>query len=335
MKNQIKSIFIILLLASSIFGCNECDEIFWNKCDPEPKGKKGYFTMNLLDISTDPSERQVNILFQVLDENNVGVDDLAKEDLDVLENNEFIDTEAGLRIDPGQIPSKIRTIFLIDISSSISGRVQQIKDASIALIDSKLSNQEFAIFTFDKDLYKIQDFTSESDLLKQKINSIPSSGLENSTNLYGALIKLTNNSILGWSEEFSTRNILALNLILFTDGRHNADPSITLQNVLPQTRNKSIYVAALQSPDLREEPLKEIAGQRYFLASNIDQLRNTFIDVQNNIKKTSNSIYFMFYRSTISNPSSRRNSLEIRIRNNTNNDNSGRIETSFNSVGFN
>lgn len=335
MKNQTKSIFSVLLISISLFGCNDCDQIFWKKCDPEPLGKKGYFTMNLLDISTEPSKRQVNILFQALDEENVGVDDLVKEDLDVLENNEFIDTETGLRIDPGQIPSKIKTIFLIDISSSITNQVQQIKDASIALIDSKLSNQEFAIFTFDKDLYLIQGFSSDVNLLKQKINSIPNSGLENSTNLYGALIKLTNNSTLSWNEEFNTSNILAYNLILFTDGRHNADPSISLQNVLPLTRNKSIYIAALQSPDLREEPLKEIAGQRYFLANNIDQLRNTFIDVQNNIKKTSNSIYFMFYRSTISNPASRQNSLEIRIRNNTNSTNSGRIKTSFNSLGFN
>ncbi|MFA6402545.1 MAG: VWA domain-containing protein [Salinivirgaceae bacterium] len=335
MKNRTKSILSITLLTLSLFGCNDCDEIFWKKCDPEPMGKKGFFEMNLLDISTEPSKREVNILFQVLDENKIGVDDIVKVDLDVLENNEFIDTETGLRIDPGHIPSKIKTIFLIDISSSISRQVQQIKDASIALIDSKLPNQEFAIFTFDKDLYKLQDFTTDTNLLKQKINSIPSSELENSTNLYGALIKLTNNSLVSWNEEFSTTNILAINLILFTDGRHNADPSITLQNVLQFTINKKIYVAALQSPDLREDPLKEIANQKYFLANNIDQLRNTFQEVQSNIKKTSNSIYFLFYRSTISNPASRQNTLEIRIRNNTNNLNSGRIKTVFNSQGFN
>ncbi len=335
MKYKIKLILSIALLTLLLCGCNDCGEIFWKECDPETKGIKGYFEMSLLDISTEPSNRQVKILFQVLGEDNIGVDGLVKDDLDVLENNEFIDTETGLRIDPGQIPSKIRTILLIDISSSISEQVQQIKDASIALIDSKLPNQEFAIYTFDKDLYAIQDFTADISLIKQKINSIPSSGLENSTNLYGALIRLTNSSLLGWNEEFSTNNILALNLILFTDGRHNADPSITLQNVLPFTRNKRIYVAALQSPDLREDPLKEIAGQRYFLANNISQLRNTFIEVQNNIEKTSNSIYFMFYRSTISNPTSRQNSLEIRIRNNTNDTNSGRIKTFFNSQGFN
>ena len=333
-----RSIIIIglILIVVGITGCNKCDEIFWKNCDPEPDEISGNFEMYLLDnVTTTPSSRQVNVLFQVIDENLEGVSDLEKEDFEVLENDDFIDTESNIVIDPNLIPSELRTVILLDISSSVTDFIQQIKDASVSLIENKLPTQQFAIYTFDKELKLIQDFTTDISTLKSQINSIPSSNLENSTNLYGAIIDLTNNSIINWTEEYSIDKILVRNLIVFTDGRHNANPSITLNQTLNYTRDKKVYVAALQSPDLREQPLIEIGNQGYFLADNINQLEEKFNEVQENIKKLSGSVYYLYYTSPISDPSPRTNSLEIRIKNNANTSFNSSIRTSFNSQGFN
>jgi hypothetical protein len=99
--------------------------------------------------------------------------------------------------------------------------------------------------------------------------------------------------------------------------------------------NKKVFVAALQSNDLKEEPLQNIGNQGYFLASNISELKSKFQDVQSKIARLSNSLYFLYYRSPISDPSFRENSLEVRIKNNSNGSQSGHISTSFNSQGFN
>ncbi|MDH5398486.1 MAG: VWA domain-containing protein [Cyclobacteriaceae bacterium] len=327
MKVNIK---IGLLLVVSIFVLSACSSF-----NPKPQIN---YELGLLDISTTPSERRVNVLFQVVEEKNsevTGIDGLTEEDFEVLENDDFIDTESNIIIDPNLIPTELYTVLLLDVSSSVTDFIQQIKDASTKLVESKLPTQEFAIYTFDKDLKLIQDFTSDLTILKSKINSIPSSNLENSTNLYGSIIQLTNNSLFTWKEEYNLNKILVRNLIVFTDGRHNANPSITLTQTINYTKNKKVYVAALQSPDLREDPLRQIGNQGYFLANDVSQLENKFKEVQDNIKKLSGSVYYLYYTSPISDPSSRNNSLEIKIKDNTNTSSNGTIKTSFNSLGFN
>lgn len=319
-KINILTVFIVILI--SITSC-------------EPKKDEINYEMKFLDISTIPDKRQVNILFQVIDDLNNGVDNLTRDALLILENDDPIDTEAGATIDKGYIPNKIKTILLLDISSSVTDFVKQIKDACVALIENKLLTQEVAIYTFDKDLYLVQDFTSDKTVLKEKINTIPDNNLENSTNLYGAVIEMTNNSKFSWTEELSTKNILVMNMMVFTDGRHNANPSITIEQTLSSIGQKKVYVAALQSPDLKEDPLKKIGNQGYFLAVNIDELKNQFKEIQVKIKKLSESIYFLYYRSPISNPSFRKNNLEISIIGNQNKSSNSKIQTNFNSEGFN
>jgi hypothetical protein len=142
----VKSMTFLILLTN--YGCDSFGGLF----------ESDYYTIQLHEITTTPSKRQVNLLFQVLDDKKVGVDGLVREDFEILENDEIVDSEAGAEIDTSVIPSKIRTILLLDISSSVTALIPQIKEATIALVESKLPAQEFAIYTFDKDLYLIQDF---------------------------------------------------------------------------------------------------------------------------------------------------------------------------------
>ena len=307
--------------------------IFLGSCKKDDPSAKYDYQMTEYDVQVTSTARQVSILFQVIDAAGVGVDQLIESNFNVLENNELVSSEAGVKIDPSQIPSKTRTVLLLDISGSVADFMDQLKEASVALINSQLSDQEFAIFTFDKEVSMIQGFTSDKTALIAKINAIPSTGLINSTNLYGAIVDVTNGRLFDWIEYYTIDEIFSTNMVLFTDGRDNAGSGITIDQVLESIGEKKVYVAALQSDDLKEDPLKQIATQAYLLAENTAQLEAKFVEVQGEIEKLANSLYYLYYTSTITNSASKENSLEIKIKDNT--DRTGNsITTTFNSAGF-
>ena len=322
---MIKPVAILsMLIAFAMFGCNNCDE-----CENPTYN----YMMQLYDVQETPAERQVSLLFQVLEGEGRGVANLTEEDFEVLENGEPIDTEANKTIDPQSIPSRISTVLLLDVSSSVAGFIDELKEASMVLIDQKLPNQTFAVYTFDKELRLVQGFTEDTSLLKNQIAAIPEDNLESSTNLYGAIIEVTNESLFTWENTYSIDFIEEHNLVVFTDGRHNANPDITLDQALTSVGHKKVYVAALQSSDLREEPLQQIATEGYFLANDVPQVEENFKKVQNRIVNLANSLYYLYYTSPISDPSPRDNTLEIRIKNNRLGEENA-IVTQFNSGGF-
>ncbi len=318
------TVILFAIFPFLFFGCNDCDE-----CENPTYN----YTMQLYDMQESPAERQVSLLFQVLEGEGRGVANLTEQDFEVLENGERIDTEAGKTIDPQSIPSSISTVLLLDVSSSVAGFIDELKQAAMVLIDQKLPNQNFAVYAFDKELRLVQDFTADTNLLKNQIAAIPEENLESSTNLYGAIIEVTNESLFTWNNTYSIDFIEEHSLVVFTDGRHNANPDITLEQTLGSIGNKKVYVAALQGPDLRESPLQQIATEGYFLADDVPQVEENFKKVQDRIISLSNSLYYLYYTSPISDPSPRDNTLEVRIKNNRLGE-ENKIITQFNSGGF-
>jgi len=310
--------------------------IFLGSCKKDESSALYDYQMTQYDVQVTPAERQVSILFQVIDKEGVGVDQLMETSFNVYENNNLIGSEAGVEIDASLIPTTVKTAILLDRSSSVNPLISQLKEASIALINLGFDNQEFAIFTFDgyNTTSMIQNFTSNKQTLVATINAIPNENTVGSTDLYGAIIDVTDNSMFIWTDErYGIDEISAANLIVFTDGKHNADPSVTLDMVLTSIGEKKVYVAALQSDDLNEEPLKQIATEAYVLAANSNELKAKFEEVQGEIKKLSNSLYYLYYTSPITNPASYENDLEIKIKDNTDRTENS-IKTTFNSVGF-
>lgn len=320
MKNLIIVLFSILLL---------------NACKKDKNQPLYDYQMTKYDEQVTPAERQVSILFQVIDKDGVGVDQLTETSFNVYENSELIGSEAGVEIDASLIPTTIRTAILLDRSSSVNPLISQLKEASIALINLGFDNQEFAVFTFDgyNTTSMIQGFTSNKQTLIATINAIPDESDISSTDLYGAIIDVTDNSMFTWTEYYGIVEISVTNLIVFTDGNHTADPSVTLDMVITSIGDKKVYVAALGS-DLDEGALKQIATEGgYVSASNKDELKAKFEEVQGKIIKLSNSLYYLYYTSPITNPASYENDLEIKIKDNT--DRLGNsIKTTFNSEGF-
>ncbi len=315
-------LFISLLFITS---CGK-DEI---RTNPNPGT---FIRLETIGIDVTPKDREVEILFRATDFDHQGVSGLTVEDLDVFENGGSIDREGDLTITRDSIPFDLKTVLLLDLTRSVEGLVPQIKAACISMINQKLPEQQIAIYTFDANTELLQNFTNDQAALIAAVNTIPETDLVNSTNLYGAIEAMEGL----WTDVYDINGIEDGSLIIFTDGRHNATPNITLDDALRAIDGKKRYVAALTSPDLDEASLKILAqsDDRYYKAADVTGLKNMFLNIQEEIQKSSNSIYYMYYQSPITDPAPYENTLRVEVKGNTNNLLDGHLEETFNSEGF-
>lgn len=323
-----KTTQLLLFLFFTVLFLTSCgkDEI---RTNPNPSA---FIRLETIGIDVTPKDREVEILFRATDYDNQGVSGITVEDLDVFENGGSIDQEGDLTITRDSIPFNLKTVLLLDLTRSVEGLVPQIKAACIAMINQKLPEQQIAIYTFDADTDLLQNFTADKDALITAINNIPETDLVNSTNLYGAIEQMEGL----WNDVYSIAGIEDGSLIIFTDGRHNATPNITLTDALRAIDGKKRFVAALTSPDLDETSLKTLAetNDRYFQAADVTGLKNMFLSIQEEIQKSSNSIYYMYYQSPITDPAPFENTLRVEVKNNSNNLSDAFLEETFNSEGF-
>ncbi len=272
------------------------------------------YNLKSFEIGVTPAENKIRVLFRVLDPDNNGVPNLVNSDFIVKENGALIGTEAQANFSPNQINFTVKTVLLLDISSSVTNFIQQIKDAAIALINMKLANQQIAIYVFDKNIRMLHTFSNDATSLIAAVNTLNNQNLQRSTNLYGSIIEIAN----AWTDSYSIEHIVDGSMVVFTDGSHNADPTITLSQAIAAVKTKKVFIAALQSADLSEDPLKQIvAGSaygRYMLATDSTKLQQTFKDVQTKIKDLANSLYYLTYISPISSSASHQNTLDIGVK---------------------
>ncbi len=291
-----------------------------------------YFRFKALDVDVIPEFRQVRVLFQVTDFDRKGVAGLEAVDLDVFENGHLVDTEGEVRLDPESIPYQLKTVLVLDISKSVEGFVTEIKNACRSLIEKKLPNQEIAIYTFDNKVERIIPFTANAESLNTAIDNIKETNLVGSTNLYEAIIEAADE----WDDIYTVNQLVDGSMVVFTDGRHNSSPSITLSDALEATEGKKVFIAALKSGDLDEVSLKQLAGSsdRYFKADDVASLETMFLNIQNEILSISESVYYLYYTSPISDPTPFENDLKVEMVSNQNKGADSAIQTEFNSDGF-
>lgn len=317
--------FALLFLVSFSFGCNKDD-------DASPADINKFYRMKSFEVGVIPEMRTVQVLFQVTNYDGKGVASLTENDFIVTENKGKIDSEADLRVGISSIPFELKTVLLLDLTRSVEGFVPQIKTAARSLVESKMPDQQIAIYTFDAETNLVKDFTKNKSELLAAIDALPETGLVNSTNLYGAVIDVANL----WVDNYTIDGIVDGSLVIFTDGRHNATQNITLAQAQSALGTRRAYIAALASPDLDENALRSLAKDpdRYFKANDTAGLEKMFIDIQAEIQSLSNSIYFLYYQSPISDPSPYLNELTIGIKDNLNHGNDSQILELFNSEGF-
>ncbi len=246
---------------------------------------------------TTEEPNKVKMLFQVLDLENKGIDNLTIDDFELLEDGEDVSpTESNLLITKRQNnPYLMKTVLMLDNSTSITddpahqNNLDLLKAAAKNFVDNMASQQEVALFKFSSDAEKIVDFTSDKNALKTAIDNI--SRGHATTNLYGAVI----DGVSEWTDVIYPDNIVQGQMVLFTDGNDTQD-SHTLGEALDAIGGKSVYTVGLGS-EIEPEILELIGNRGAFTIVDMSQLNQIFLQIQLEINAYANSFYWMEYLS--------------------------------------
>ena len=118
----------------------------------------------------------VNVLFQVLDLDNWGVTALTSEHFEVREDDQVVSpSESAMRVQKRKaLPHrfKLKTVLMLDTSTSVRDQLEQIKEAAIVLVENMTENQEIALYEFSEDPVLLQDFTNDVEALTKAIREI-------------------------------------------------------------------------------------------------------------------------------------------------------------------
>lgn len=268
----------------------------------------------------------VNVMFSVTDQNNKGVDYLDNDDFEVEENANKISSSEFFRYVKkiNQIPSKQKTVILLDKSFSVKDVLPQIKQAALKLINKIADNQQVAIYTFDDSTVLISDFTNDKAVLEAKINEIQVGF--NSTNLNGSIItglsRIQNKYTLDGIEEGY--------LVVLTDGDDQSAIN-TIEEVITARGNKKVFMVGL-GEDLNEDKLNQIAYPgNYINAVKADDLEGKFEQITLDMLRFSNSFYWLNYMSPKRNNT---HTLTVKAKGNTNTASNGKINEDFSANGF-
>jgi hypothetical protein len=314
---NLKTFILLLLVVPFLFvSCNKDDD------DSGP-----YYELIQLDLDFEAPYR-INILFQVRDNEEVGIAALTADDFLIKEDGSEVGAESGVAITPTEsVDIEVKTLLLLDNSKSVADNLNQIKTAAIALVDQAPDYQKMAVYTFSETSTMLLDFSFDKVAIKSAINSIEAETGASTTNLYGALIDASEVSM--WTENFSIESIRTSNLICFTDGDDVAGIH-TLQDAQTALVNKTIYMLGLGA-DLNESNMQSLGT--FYSAENIDALSTVFLDIQQDIENTANSYYWLYYDT----PKRGSNTYELRveIRDNSNNSSTGFILKEFKLSDFN
>lgn len=234
----------------------------------------------------------VHTLFRAYDINGEGIPNLDCSKILAKEDGEPVTSESKLLVEKAtSFTDTMKTVLLIDNSSSIGDNLPKIKAAAKKMIKSIAPNQLFQIYAFSEEPILIQAFTNDTIALFEAIDMIPMGYA--STNLYGALIEgvtAITDTITLEPKSFEFGNV-----ILFTDGR-DTQGSKTLNDVLVvKEPNDNIYTIGL-GVEIDTVTLNQLSTKLY-LTTSADSLATLFTELQLEIAKVTNSYYWAHYRS--------------------------------------
>lgn len=283
----------------------------------------------------------ISVLFKTTDRYGNAVAGLSTSDFQLLEDGQPVSaTETSLSIVPHEeLPFALKTVIMIDVSSSIlPADLEQIKTAVRSLLVDEAGNstllpqQQIALYSFNDTVVRLKDFSTNLPSIISTIDQIQPAIAITPTNLYGAIIEGTSQ----WTDSFDISQITQGNLIVITDGADTAS-RYTYNEALQATVNKSVYTLGV-GDQIANDVLTNLGTSGSYSLNNFDELGNTLRNINNQVKDTANSFYYLHYAS----PKRRAEGplaasdhrIQLSLVNNANTGAASTIEDTFNSAEF-
>jgi uncharacterized protein YegL len=268
----------------------------------------------------------VSILFKVDTQDGVAMPVLTPTNFDIFENDNLVSRfEAKQNILPKTGQFKYSIVLLLDLSGSIVGSesLESLKAAAQSFVDAimfpgddpRYGEIEMGIMWFDGQdtISSLVPFTVNPTSLSEGIASItPDITVDNSTNLYGAVIQGMNLVEQRLVSSTNQSVISAGSVVLFTDGTDQANResrSAALQAVNRASQDVSVYSIGL-SGETDPETLTQIGTSGFVSALNINDLVPRFQEIADLVRSEANSYYLLEYCSPKRNGE---NELTIRV----------------------
>ena len=282
----------------------------------------------------------ISVMFQATDRFGSAITDLQTSDFILLEDNEPVSVaETSLAIVPHeQLPFSIRTVIMIDVSSSISpSDLDKIKAAVRGMITNTegqstlLPQQEIALYSFNDTASLLDDFTNHTDNLLTTLENIQPAVAITPTDFYGAVI--TGTSRVENSADLD--QISQGNVIIITDGTDTAARN-TLSSALDSVNGKSVYTLGV-GDEISESILEQIGTSGTIALRNFEQLNAVLRSINQEVVDRANSFYFLHYASPKRGAESADSSIHdirLSVANNANTGGTSVITDQFDSTDF-
>jgi len=281
----------------------------------------------------------ITVMFQATDQFDGPISGLQTSDFALLEDDLPVSTaETSLSIVPREeLPFSLRTVIMIDISSSITPTdLDQIKAAVLGLIidaqgaSQLLPEQEIALYSFDDNVRLLQDFTGNPESLISAIENIQPAVAITPTDFYGAVITAASRV----EDNIDTTQITKGNAIIITDGTDTAARN-TRSEAISAVQNKSVFTLGI-GDEISAEALQEIGTSGTFALRNFGQLNSVLTSINQQVVDQANSFYYLHYASPKRGSETGNSIHDIRllVTNNANNGSSSEITDSFDATDF-
>ncbi|MEM1322457.1 MAG: VWA domain-containing protein, partial [Bacteroidota bacterium] len=260
---------------------------------------------------TPPS--RVSVFFRVEDTAGNPVSGLTEENFTLFEQGRNDDNELLLSKDEAtRVISDNRQVFsynnilVLDLSGSVlNNSLEQLKASANNFVDDVIavngnSSASLGVWWFNgrNELHELIDFTSDKDALHEAINSIdPSISTDNSTDLFGAVLKSTQLAKSKLAENEITGILSAVSVVVFTDGtdqaaRYSREEAYTAVDNAPQGIH--FYTIGLGN-EIDDTVLKRIGKSSSVFADDTAALDQKFEEIAGLISDEANSYYLFEY----------------------------------------
>ena len=170
----------------------------------------------------------------------------------------------------------LNVMLALDASVSMSGdRLDHLRDAARAVLDTMRSGDKAAVLTFDDAITALQPLTANVVLARESVNRI---GASQRLSGGGTALRDAIFTALAMSSAESTRSLL----LVFTDGLDTSS-WLTTERLLATARRSNAVVYAVSAAGLDEDDvlrrLAEITGGGVVEIGKTDALRATFLTI--------------------------------------------------------
>jgi Ca-activated chloride channel family protein len=247
---------------------------------PATKDKPG--TDDTGGIRIPVSVNEVNVVFTVTDRHNRYVQDLAKGDFKVVDDQKPVQEIRSFRRET-DLPLQVG--LLIDASNSIRDRFKFEQESAIEFLNDTIRRRHDQAFVigFDEKPELTQDFTDNMELLSKGVRMLHPGG---GTALFDAIYYASRDKLLKSAQSDSVRRAI----IVVTDGEDNAS-HVTREEAIEMALRADVIVYTISTnfPDggAGDKVLQRIAdatGGRAFEPFQLSEVANAFAQIQDDLR---------------------------------------------------